>query len=66
MHGSHMIGTRERLHGAIGEFEKEMAFFIEIENAAENFAVRGCAPDLTMDEPASLADLGAGGAEVVI
>ena len=66
MHGSHMIGAGERLHGAIGELEEEMAFFIQIEHAAENLAMRGLGADLTMEEPASLADLSDGGAEVVI
>ena len=66
MHGSHMVGTRECLHGVVGELEEEMAFFIEIEDASENLAVRGLGADLTMEEPASLADFGDGGAEVVI
>ena len=41
MHGSHMIGAGERLHGAMGELEEEMAFFVERENAAAKRASSG-------------------------
>ena len=49
---------------AVGEFEDEVAFFIQIEGAAKHFALRGAGTNLAAEEPASFAYLCDGAAEI--
>lgn len=56
-HRPHMIGACQRLHGPIRCLEQQTAFLIQIKHATKDLALRRLSTDLTMDEPAPLADL---------
>lgn len=66
LYPTHLVGTRERVVGTIGEFEDEVAFLVEVEDAAKDLAGRGLGADLFAEKPAPFADFGHSGAEVVV
>ena len=62
---AHFVGAGQRVGVAVGEFENEVAFLIQIEHTTENLALRSFGSDLAAEEPASWAHFGDGRAEII-